>query len=112
MSTNKTPMDLIRQFAPEFAQNQMDEKALLFEHPNYQAVPAKYKLLMGISTAAALGSEMCTEMWTRQAKEKGVTNQEITEAVMVARFMKQATVNDTAAKMFAGLSDAVQPPRV
>lgn len=108
MSATKTPMDLLREFAPEFAQNQMDEKSLLFEHPNYQSVPGKYKLLMGIAVAAALGSEMCTEMWTRQAKEKGVTNQEITEAIMVARFMKQATVNDTAAKMFAGLSDAAQ----
>lgn len=108
MSATKTPMDLLREFAPEFAQNQMDEKALLFEHPDYQAVPGKYKLLMGIAVAAALGSEMCTEMWTRQAKEKGITNQEITEAIMVARFMKQATVNDTAAKMFAGLSDAAQ----
>ncbi|WLD12838.1 carboxymuconolactone decarboxylase family protein [Planctellipticum variicoloris] len=106
MSNSQTPMDLLRQFAPEFAQNQMDEKALLFDHPSYQAVPGKYKLLMGVAVAAALGSEMCTQMWVRQAKEKGVTNAEITEAIMVARFMKQATVNDTAARMFAGLSNA------
>lgn len=106
MSTVKTPMDLIRQFAPEFAQNQMDEKALLFEHPSYQAVPAKYKLLMGIAVAAALGSEKCTEMWARQAQEKGVSKQEITEAVMVARLMKRASVNDTAAKMLAWLAES------
>jgi len=111
MNATQTPMDLLRQFAPEFAKNQMEEKALLFEHPNYQAVPAKYKLLMGIAVAAALGSEMCTEMWTRQAKERGVTNQELTEAIMVARLMKQATVNDTVAKMFAGLSVAAQSAR-
>ena len=109
MNTTQTPMDLLRQVAPEFAKNQMDAKALLFEDPKYQEVPGKYKLLMGIAVAAALGSEMCTEMWTRQAKEKGVTNQEIIEAIMVARFMKQATVNDTAAKTFARLSDNVQP---
>lgn len=106
MSTVKSPMDLVRQFAPEFAQNQMDEKALLFENPKYQAVPGKYKALMGIAVAAALGSEKCTEMWARQAKEKGASNQEITEAIMVARFMKRATVNDTAAKMFSWLAES------
>ncbi len=28
----KTPIDLLKEFAPEFAQHQMDEKVLLFEH--------------------------------------------------------------------------------
>jgi hypothetical protein len=45
-------MDLLKEFAPEFAQNQIDEKALVFQHPNYQAAPAKYKLLIGIAAAA------------------------------------------------------------
>ena len=31
------------------------------------------------------------------ARDKNVTNAEITEAIMVARYMKQATVNDTVA---------------
>jgi AhpD family alkylhydroperoxidase len=100
----KTPMELLKEFAPEFAQNQMDEKALLFEHSNYQAVPAKYKLLIGIAAAAISGSSTCTEMWVKMAKDKGVTNQEITEAVMVARYMKQATVNDTASNALRLLS--------
>jgi len=34
-------------------------------------------------------------MWVKMAKERGVTNEEISEAMMVARYMKQATVNDT-----------------
>ena len=97
----KTPMELLKEFAPEFAQNQMDEKALLFEHPGYQAVPAKYKLLIGIATAAISGSDTCTQMWVKMAKDKGVTNEEIIEAIMVARYMKQATVNDTASNAFA-----------
>lgn len=100
----KMPMELLKDFAPEFAKNQMDEKALLFEHPNYQAVPAKYKLLIGIAAAAIAGSETCTEMWVKMAKEQGVTNAEITEAVMVARYMKQATVNDTVSNAFRFLS--------
>lgn len=100
----KTPMELIKEFAPEFAQNQMDEKALLFEHPNYQAVPSKYKLLIGIAAATIIGSDTCTQMWVKMAKDKGVTNAEITEAIMVARYMKQATVNDTASNTLRLLS--------
>ena len=91
----KTPMELLKEFAPEFAKNQMEEKALLFDSEKYQSVPAKYKLLVGIGVAAALGSDTCTQMWTKMAMEKGVTKEEITEAIMVARYMKQATVNDT-----------------
>lgn len=45
----KTPMELLKDFAPEFAKNQMDEKALLFENESYQSVPNKYKLLIGIA---------------------------------------------------------------
>lgn len=101
----KSPMELLKSFAPEFAKNQMDEKALLFEHPNYQAVPAKYKLLIGIGAAAIAGSDTCTQMWVKMAKEQGVTNAEITEAVMVARYMKQATVNDTASNALQLLSE-------
>jgi len=91
----KSPMELLKQFAPEFAQNQMQEKSLIFENEKYQKVPNTYKMLIGIGVAAALGSDTCTQMWTKMAREKGVTKEEITEAIMVARYMKQATVNDT-----------------
>jgi len=91
-----TPMDLLKQVAPEFAKHQMDERSLLFEHPEYQSVPKKYKLLTGIAVAAALGSDTCTHMWTKMARENGISSQEIVEAILVARYMKQATVNDTA----------------
>jgi len=89
------PMELSKEFAPEFAQNQMDEKALIFENKKYQSVPAKYKLLIGIASAAIIGSDTCTQMWSEMAKEQGVSNEEIVEAMMIARYMKQATVNDT-----------------
>jgi alkylhydroperoxidase/carboxymuconolactone decarboxylase family protein YurZ len=94
---NKSPMELLKQFAPEFAKNQMDEKALLFENEKFQKVPNKFKMLIGIGVAAALGSDTCTQMWTNMAKQNGVTNEEIVEAMNVARYMKQATVNDTIA---------------
>ncbi len=95
--SNKTPMELLKQFAPEFAQNQMDEKALIFENEKFQKVPNKYKILVGIGVASALGSDTCTQMWTKMAVQNGVTNEEILEAMNVARYMKQATVNDTIA---------------
>mgnify|MGYP001390875532 FL=1 len=100
----KTPMQLLSELAPEFAKNQMEEKTLLFEHPNFQAVPAKYKLLIGIAAAAIANSDTCTQMWVRMAMDQGVTKEEITEAVMVARYMKQATVNDTVSNAFRMLS--------
>lgn len=92
-----TPMDLLKHFAPEFGENQMQEKALIFENEKYQKVPNKYKILVGIGVAAALGSDTCTQMWTKMAKQNNVTNEEIIEAINVARYMKQATVNDTIA---------------
>jgi alkylhydroperoxidase/carboxymuconolactone decarboxylase family protein YurZ len=92
-----SPMDLLKQFAPEFAENQMQEKSLVFENEKYQKVPNKYKILIGIGVAASLGSDTCTQMWTKMAKQNGITNEEIVEAMQVARYMKQATVNDTIA---------------
>jgi len=105
METSKTPMDLLKEFAPEFAKHQMDEKALLFENEKYQAIPKKYKILAGIAAAAVLNSDTCTQMWVKQAKMAGVTNEEITEAILVARYMKQAVVNDTVSNTLTLLSD-------
>jgi len=94
---NKTPMELLKHFAPEFAENQIQEKSLIFENEKYQKVPNRYKMLIGIGVAAALGSDTCTQMWTKMAKQNGVTNEEIVEAMQVARYMNQETVNDTIA---------------
>ncbi|MBU2556988.1 MAG: carboxymuconolactone decarboxylase family protein [Bacteroidetes bacterium] len=105
MEKEKSPMDLLKAFAPEFAQNQLDAKALLFENEKYQAVPKKYKLLAGIAAAAVLNSDTCTRMWAKQAKNAGISNAEITEAIMVARYMKQAVVNDTVANTLQLLED-------
>ncbi len=102
--SKKSPMELLKQFAPEFAKNQMDEKSLLFENEKYQKIPAKYKMLAGIGIAAALGSDTCTQMWTNMVKQSGVSNEEIVEAMQIARYMKQATVNDTIANSLAMLN--------
>ncbi len=105
METKKTPMELLKEFAPEFAQHQMNDKALLFENEKYQAVPKKYKLLAGIAVAAALGSDTCVKMWVKQARDAGITTPEIVEAIMVARYMKQAVVNDTVANTLSLISE-------
>jgi len=68
-------------------------------------VPTKYKLLVGIGVAAALQSSTCTLVWSKLAKQAGAPQAEIAEAILVARLMKMATVNVTAADALAWLSD-------
>ena len=73
------------------------------ENPHLQAVPQKYKLLVGIGVAAALQSSTCTLLWTKLAQPASATDAEIAEATMVLYLMKTATVNDTAAETLAWL---------
>ena len=101
-----TPMDLLRAVSPEGAKTYMEHKTATMENPALQAVPPKYKLLVGIGVAAALQSSTCTLMWTKLAKQAGATDQEIVEAILVSRLMKMATVNDTAAGAFAWLKES------
>jgi len=61
---NKTPMELLKQFAPEFAENQMQEKALIFENEEYQKVPNKYKML----TCLPVGR--CGQIWQNKMEFK------------------------------------------
>lgn len=102
-TTVGAPMDILRAISPEGAKIYMDHKAAVMENPQLQAVPQKYKLLVGIGVAAALQSSTCTLMWTKLAKQAGATDAEIAEAIMVSRLMKMATVNDTAADALAWL---------
>jgi AhpD family alkylhydroperoxidase len=102
----QTPMDILRAISPEGAKTYMDHRAATMDNPALQAVPAKYKLLIGIGVAASLQSSTCTLMWTKQARQAGVSDAEIAEAILVARLMKMATVNDTAADALAWLRKA------
>ena len=104
--TPATPVDIPRAVSPEGAKTYMDHRAATMDNPALQAVPAKYKLLIGIGVAASLQSSTCTLMWTKQAKQAGVSDAEIVEAIIVARLMKMATVNDTAADALAWLRKA------
>lgn len=101
-----SPMELLKDAAPEFAALQMQERAMLMENDAYQSVPNQYKMLIGIATAAVLMSDTCTQMWTKMAKANGVSDEEIVEAMLVARYMKQATVNDAIANSLSLLKDS------
>jgi AhpD family alkylhydroperoxidase len=104
-SAKPSPMEIMRNTAPEGARIYLEHKAAVMENPELQAVPTKYKLLVGIGVAAALQSSTCTVMWSKLAKQAGATQAEIAEAILVSRLMKMATVNDTAADALAWLSD-------
>jgi len=102
----KSPMDILRAAAPEGAKTYLDHKSAVMENPELQAVPTKYKLLIGIGVAAALQSSTCTLMRSKLAKQAGATQAEIAEAILVSRLMKMATVNDTAAEALAWLNES------
>jgi AhpD family alkylhydroperoxidase len=98
MAEQKTPLDIMRAISPVAARTYMDQRASVMDNPEVKALDTKTKLLIGIGAAAVLQSETCTLMWVKQARQAGASNAEIAEAIMVARLMKAATVNDTAAK--------------
>lgn len=83
----------------------MEHRAAIMENPTLSALPTATKLLVGIGVAASLQSERCTLMWTKQARAAGVPDAEIVEAILTARLMKAATVNDAAADALAWLQE-------
>ena len=105
-ATKPTPIELLKAVSPAGARTYMDHRAAIMNDPQFQALPLKVKLLVGIGVAAALQSGTCTLMWTKQAKEQGASEAEIVEALLVSRLMKMATVNDTAADALAWLKNA------
>lgn len=87
--SNPIPMELL---------GKIDEGAV-FEHAankkwlySKDAIPNKYKLLMSISVAAALGQENCIKTYVNGALRQGITKEEISEALLIARFVKATTV--------------------
>jgi AhpD family alkylhydroperoxidase len=91
------PMEILRGISPAGARSYMEHRSAIMENPELSALPASTKLLVGIGVASALQSERCTLMWTKQARAAGVSDAEIVEAILTARLMKAATVNDAAA---------------
>lgn len=106
--STSSPMQILQAISPEGARTYMEIRNATMDNPAFQTVPLKYKLLIGIGAAAVLQSETCTLMWVKQARQAGVSDDEIVEAIMVARLMKMATVTDTAAAALAWLKPMPQ----
>lgn len=87
------PQYLFSKIVPEWLRRQMDERQFVMQLPS---IPEKYKHLIMIAVASALGSEMCTEVFTKIAKRRGVSDREIGEAILIARFALASTIFATA----------------
>ncbi len=84
--------------------SKLDED-VVFEHSKNKQfamggkhIPMKYKLLINIAVSVALSEESCAEVYTRVARRKGVSVEEIVEAIKLARFVKATNVLNTATK--------------
>ena len=83
------PMKLLAQVMPEAVYDHARMRQFVDACP---AIPQKYKLLMFVAIAAALGSTYCTETYAQLALNNGATKEEIAEALVVARFVNASTV--------------------
>jgi AhpD family alkylhydroperoxidase len=78
--------------------SEVNEKAV-FEHvanKNFamsgEQIPPKYKMLISLAVAAALGSEPCINNYTQVALKKGISKEELVETLLLTRFVKGSTV--------------------
>jgi len=87
------PMVLLSQLLPEMIPRQAQERKFVMELPN---IPPKYKHLIMIGVAAAVGCHLCTETFIKLAHRDGVSREEIAETVVTTRFALGSTVYATA----------------
>jgi len=78
--------------------SQVNEKAV-FEHVankkfamSGEHIPQKYKILMSLTAAAAMGSEKCINTYAQAALKAGISKEEIVEALILTRFVKASSV--------------------
>lgn len=99
------PIEILAKVSAVAAKTCMDQRGAVMENPEVRSLPGKVKVRIGIGVAAALQSSTCTRMWVQHARKAGATDAEIAEAILVSRWMKAATVNDTAADAWPWLLD-------
>ena len=87
------PMVLMSKLIPEWIPRQAQERKFVMELPS---IPPKYKHLIMIATAAAVGSHRCTATYIKLARRAGVTKEEIAETILAARFALGSTTFATA----------------
>ena len=83
------PLVLTSKVMPEWIPRQADEGKFLMSLPE---VPPKYKQLIMISVAAVLQNKQCSEFFIKVGKHMGLTNREIGEAILTARFAMASTI--------------------
>ncbi|MBW2091185.1 MAG: carboxymuconolactone decarboxylase family protein [Deltaproteobacteria bacterium] len=87
------PMLLMSKLIPEWIPRQAQEKPFVMDLPH---IPPKYKQLIMIAAAAAVGSHLCTETYIKIAARAGVTKEEIAETILTTRFALASTIFATA----------------
>jgi len=88
-----TPMVLMSKLLPEWIPRQAQERKYVMDLPN---IPPKYKHLIMIATATAVGCHLCTETFIKLAHRAGATNEEIAETLVATRFALASTTFATA----------------
>jgi AhpD family alkylhydroperoxidase len=83
------PMVLMSKLIPEMIPRQAQDRKFVMELPH---IPPKYKQLIMIAVAAAVSSHMCTATFIKLASRAGISKEEITEAIITARFALGSTV--------------------
>ncbi|MCX5828579.1 MAG: carboxymuconolactone decarboxylase family protein [Deltaproteobacteria bacterium] len=83
------PMVLMSKLIPEMVPRQAQDRKFVMELPH---IPPKYKQLIMIAVAAAVSSHKCTETFIKLASRAGISKEEITEAIITARFALGSTV--------------------
>ena len=88
------PMILMSKLIPEWIPKQAQDRKYVME--DLKNIPPKYKHLIMIATAAAVGCHLCTETFIKLAYRSGVTKEEIAEAILATRFALASTTFATA----------------
>ena len=88
------PMVLMSKLIPQWIPRQAQERKFVMEELTH--IPPKYKQLIMITAAAAVGSHLCTETFIKLASRAGVTKEEIAEAILATRFAVASTTFATA----------------
>ena len=83
------PMILMSKLIPEMVPKQAQDRKFVMELPH---IPPKFKHLIMIAVAAAVSSHMYAETFIKLASRAGVSSEEITEAIITARFALGSTV--------------------
>lgn len=87
------PMVLMSKLIPEWIPRQAQDRKFVMGLPN---IPPKYKHLIMIAAAAAVGCHLCTETFIKLAHRAGVTKEEVAEAILATRFALASTTFATA----------------